>query len=418
MKVLSFLGTGNYQETTYEHEGQRCRTRFFPVAVCAFYQEQVNEAVLLVTQKASEAHLEALQDELRRCSTVALRPVLIPDGKTPDEIWSLFQVLVDQVATGDQLVLDGTHGFRSLPVLAVIAAAYLRVAKDVTIHRMLYGAYEARTADGPAGRSPVFDLTAFLTLLEWSAAADLFKRTGNAEPLAGLLVATQNELYRPEARAPELPKKLKSTGQALASLSEAMRLIRVHEVMRTAGELVGRLERTEAEAAQWAKPFAVLLDQLRQRYAPFAVAEPAADPDRDLAVQLEMVRWYATRGWGAEAAALAREWVVSVECYRAGISVLSKDGRTEVEQALNAAVEAMRLNRAGATVTESSAALDLLAESVDVWTWLPDLRNDILHAGMRVDPRSSAVVGRDVGGLPGRLQALAKALWGPESAQG
>ena len=41
-----------------------------------------------------------------------------------------------------------------------------------------------------------------------------------------------------------------------------------------------------------------------------------------------------------------------------------------------------------------------------------------LHAGMRVDPRSSAVVGRDVGGLPGRLQALAKALWGPESAQG
>lgn len=410
MKIVSFLGVGNYQETTYEHEGRRCQTRFFPVAVCAFYQHEAGEAVLLVTQDARKTHLNALQDELRRCSTVALRPVSIPDGKSEDEIWGLFQVLVDQVAPGDQLILDGTHGFRSLPMLALIAAAYLRVAKNVTIHRLLYGAYEARSPDG---RTPVFDLTPFLTLLEWAAAADLFKRTGNAEPLAALLVATQNALYRSGTHTPDLPTKLKSTGQALASLSEALRLVRVHEAMRTAHDVMDRLEAARADTAAWARPFAVLLDQTRDAYVQFALAAPETDPLRNLEVQLEMIRWYAEKGWGAEAVALAREWLVSLQACRMGHDLIA--GRSLAEEALN---EASHQSRERQAAPQGKTESTPLPELVQQWDKIADLRNDLAHAGMRRDPRPAKSIGDEVRGLYGRLVPLLDEVRAPGTGGG
>ena len=38
MKLITFLGTGNYQPTTYVFGAQDCMTRFFPVAAAQFTQ--------------------------------------------------------------------------------------------------------------------------------------------------------------------------------------------------------------------------------------------------------------------------------------------------------------------------------------------------------------------------------------------
>src|SRR5262249_18100468 len=160
------------------------------------------------------------------------------EGKNEEEVWHLFDYLIDAVEPGEEIVLDVTHSYRSLPILVVIAGAYLRVVKEVRVERILYGAYEARD---DTNHAPVFDLSPSLSLLEWTAATDLFQRTGNAEPLAALLRDTQDELYRSGATAPDLPKRLKSAAGALASLSEAMRLVRVHESMQLAGGLLERL---------------------------------------------------------------------------------------------------------------------------------------------------------------------------------
>jgi CRISPR-associated DxTHG motif protein len=406
MKVLSFLGTSNYSPALYTWDTRVCTTSFFPVAACAFFGP--DELLLATTDGARGKWWAEVSTELKqRYPDVTLTEVPIPDGSNEAEIWRIFDALVERFSPGDEVIIDITHGFRSLPVLAVIAAAYLRVARDVTVQRLVYGAFDAKKADAT---TPVFDLTPFLTLLEWTGAADLFKRTGNAEPLAGLLVATQNALYRSRAHALDLPTKLKSTGQALASLSEALRLVRVHEAMRAAHDVADRLEAARPETTAWARPFVALLDQMRDAYQPFALASPEKDPLRDLKVQLEMIRWYAEKGWGAEAVALAREWMVSLEALRSNLDLLDRHEREVVENALNTALETkkgpVRDSEAARAAGSTPKACDPLPASVDLWSELHDLRNDIAHAGMRRDPRPAKSIGVKVVGLHGRLAPL------------
>jgi CRISPR-associated DxTHG motif protein len=400
MKVLSFLGTGNYSPTLYAWDDRVCTTRFFPVAACAFFEPK--ELLLATTTGARGKWWAELSTELaQRYPRVRLMEMPIPDGGNEEEIWRIFDALVERFSAGDEVVIDITHGFRSLPVLAVIAAAYLRVAKDVTVHRLLYGAYEARTANGPEGRSPVFDLTPLLTLLEWSAAADLFKRTGNAVPLAALLREIQTRLRRAGAGQAGLPGRLIPAADALGQVSEAMRLVRVHEAMRSADKLLAKLEAARADTAAWVRPFAVLLDQVRDAYQPFALASPEIEPLRDLDVQLETIRWYAEKGWGVEAVALAREWLVSLQAYRMGHDLLAD--RSLVEEALN---EASRQSREKQSTPQDKPRSSPSREIVQQWEKIADLRNDLAHAGMRRDPRSAKSIGDKVRKLYKRLAPL------------
>ncbi|MBC7225311.1 MAG: TIGR02221 family CRISPR-associated protein, partial [Anaerolineae bacterium] len=50
MKALSFLGTGNYQETTYVFRGEECRTHLFPKALCEFFRP--SDLLVFVTEEA------------------------------------------------------------------------------------------------------------------------------------------------------------------------------------------------------------------------------------------------------------------------------------------------------------------------------------------------------------------------------
>jgi CRISPR-associated Csx2 family protein len=102
----------------------------------------------------------------------------------------MFALLADALPENSQVIVDVTHGFRSQPMLALAAGVYLRTVKNVTIDRIVYGAYEAR--DTHTNTAPVVDLTSFLDLIDWSVSAGQFIKYGNARPLSSLL----NELHR------------------------------------------------------------------------------------------------------------------------------------------------------------------------------------------------------------------------------
>lgn len=415
--AIGFLGTGNYQETEYVYRQRSCRTRLFPAALLYLCTE-VRSLRVLATEKARQIWEHELTREIERLRTPdqSWSLVLIPEGRSEDELWTLFDTLVAQVKEGEALLLDITHGFRSLPLIAAVATAYLRVAKDVRLHGLLYGAYEARDA---ADRAPVFDLTPLAALLDWTAAADLFHRTGNAEPLADLLEETQNTLYRSQRGGTDLPTRLKSAAATLRGLSRALRLLRVREAMERAARLTRDLasDVVAAESGRWAKPFAAVLDQARHVAEPLAPADRAVDPAGELAAQREMIRWYLDKGWDVEAVLLAREWLISVQAYRAGRQLL--EGREVVEDAIEAAARARRSSQAvehpvpmvgasamAAAAPQSSSPFAVDPEIVEAWNWLHDLRNDLAHCGMRPDPRPTERVQQAMAELDGRLIAM------------
>lgn len=402
MKGLSFLGTGNYATTNYTCEKGSSYTRYFPVALYDIYAP--DELIVFVTQGARVTHLDELSAELDAHAGWKWRPVEIPEGRSHKEMWQLFDTLVAQVENSDDVVLDVTHSFRSLQLLSASAAGYLRVAKNVRIHHILYGAYDARSAEQG---TPIIDLQPFLSLLEWTAATDLFQRTGNAEPLAELLGDINDRLYRSPREDDDRPRRLKSAAGALEELSQAMRLVRPHEMMQLAATLEKRMGGVETEAAQWAKPFGVLLDQIRSGYAPFALAKPESEPVRDLQVQLRLISWYVDKGWWVEALALAREWIVSLACHRLGLYPLTSEGsRKQAEDQLNAAARASRPGTPDTDEPTPDLKIPARSDLAAAWGAISDPRNDLAHAGMRPKPQPAKTVARQIQALRARLAAL------------
>ena len=59
----------------------------------------------------------------------------------------IFNIIEQNIPTSSELLLDITHGFRSLPMLGFLAVAYLRAAKAIALTHLVYGALEAQTEE-------------------------------------------------------------------------------------------------------------------------------------------------------------------------------------------------------------------------------------------------------------------------------
>jgi len=151
--------------------------------------------VSLQTRAAAERHGESLAKELLACNSIG-EISEITDDKSETELWEIFAAITNSVPAGCELHLDITHGFRSLPLIVFIALSYLRTTRNVTIGGIHYGAWEERNQGVGSSPevAPVFDITPFLTLLDWNAAADQFLQTGSADRISQLLSEAQQSL--------------------------------------------------------------------------------------------------------------------------------------------------------------------------------------------------------------------------------
>jgi CRISPR-associated DxTHG motif protein len=393
MKLLSFLGTGNYSRVTYRWDSHQYKTDLFPEALAA-WKKPTEMLVMLTTEAKQHPNWATLQARL--AGKVTLTPVDIPSGKSEAELWQIFEKLTGCLDEGDEVVFDVTHAFRSLPILALLAAAYLRVAKGVQLQSVLYGAFEAKDDN----YAPVFDLTPFLALLDWVTATDKFVKMGDAQELAGLLKAAHRLPWQSiSSRARnDLPRRLQDLGTTLANLSQALLLSRPHEVAEHAATLQGRLDTAAVEVERWAQPFVILLQRTRSAFEPFAIDT--------LAAQRELVHWYVERGQITQAVTLAREWLVSWAGRQLGKTLIAE--RDSVEDAINHAAWRKR----GKVIEDTSSLLPRLTELPEVdtlvsaWGATNDFRNDVTHCGMREQPRSVASIVRSAMSLVERLDAL------------
>lgn len=370
-KAISFLGTKGYSETTYVLGDKEFRTDLFPEALSTF--SKPDEILIFVTQDAEKTHLGSLKARLD--GNVSWRPIHIPDGKDEAEIWDIFETLTQSVNEGDKIIFDITHAFRSIPFLAMIAISYLRAAKEVEVEAVLYGAWEARVGD----RSPVFDLTPFVTLLDWTNATDKFLKTGYGYEIAGLLKEAHQVAYRnPESKdGRQPPKELKNVAKDIEEISRAMILGRSEEVMKRAWKMANRPKTYRREADDWAKPFSLLLDKIDHGYSPFSIEDPRADIRYRLDTELQIVEWLLEKGLTMQAILLSREWVVTYYISRLNKDILK--GRQEAENELNNIVQGLQM----------ASNLPEEAELARIWANLTQLRNDVAHCGNRENPMPS-----------------------------
>ena len=131
MKAITFLGAGTAYDTAYCMEDGREQTApYFGAALPHFFPNL--SLRVLVTPEARSAHLDRFV-QLAEPHVADLEAIDIAGGRTEMEMWQIFETVIDAVDDGEQVIFDITHGFRSLPFLSFLAAAYLRVIKNSSI---------------------------------------------------------------------------------------------------------------------------------------------------------------------------------------------------------------------------------------------------------------------------------------------
>lgn len=374
-RLVTFLGTGDYKQIAYELDGRRAATS--PYVARALVQLVKPRAIhVLATEEADAQHGAGLRGALATLDGAQLEFVRIPSGKERAQQLALFDILKNALRVGEgPVVLDITHGFRAQPFLAAAVVAFLRAVDQPPPEiRVLYGAFEARSAEGVA---PIWDLTYLVELLDWTAALRMLLETGRAEEAAAATERLGRALSKAWAEGgrsglrPELDrlgKALRAFGADLETLRTGDLLLGRDAAPSAAAELAQALARAGDDVRSHLPPLADVLDRVRAMVAPLAVRPDHLASPEGLRAVAALARLYLDLGRWLEAAASLREGWVNLyappEAARPGSTTFDQAARDRAEEEASAGDAATNPFRAFAAV-----------------------RNDLLHA--QYSPRSS-----------------------------
>ena len=387
-KIITFLGTRPLL-TTYEFDSQCYTGSVFAEALHQF--ARFDQMLVFLTEDAMATTwpvLAALND-------VRIKPVMIPLGINNDEMWSMFDLVLEHVNEADTVIFDITHGLRSMPFLSFLFAAFLKFARGVTIEAVYYGAFELGDPrkNIPA---PVFDLSEFVNMLDWLTATDRFVLTGDGSSLTELLrneippgvhMGEDNELR-------EIGNHLRKVADSITGISRALQMVRPIEVLEGGTKVVDVLAESKEVFGQSARPFSVLAERIEASYGQFGLPD-ALEPSHvlpSLEKQLNMVRWYLDHQQAVQATLLMREWLVSALMALSDTFPLdSLQKRLEIETVINNGVQIMMSKHQNKT-DRLHPILRKFADpikAIKIWSRLSQMRNDIAHCGMRENSQTA-----------------------------
>lgn len=206
---ISFLGTTSYKKCIYGNEdlGFSSVVTFVQDAILQLdiaHNLENNICYFFFTNKAYEKHGNAFTLMLSKYNQIQYKIIQnIPEGFSEKEIWQIFNTIIDLLEDNDNLTLDITHGFRSLPMLTMTLLSYAKSIKNITVSNIYYGAFEALGEgykieeiypDPMNRRVPLLNLTTFSLLQEWSNASLNFFQLGNSRKLVEIMNETKDDL--------------------------------------------------------------------------------------------------------------------------------------------------------------------------------------------------------------------------------
>jgi CRISPR-associated Csx2 family protein len=227
---ISFLGTNDYSEEEYVFNDKSIKTRFIQQALIELFCNDFTRGdrlCFLLTDKARAKNWEpgnekGLKNIIASVGLPAeIVTVDIPFGKSEDELWKIFNAIYETLNENDSVILDITHGFRSLPMLGFVSLYYARYLKNVMVQDIYYGALDAR--DQETGKVPIFRLTQFYNLIQWSSAADVFVNYGISDKLKTLALETEPFFHGSNEVA-----------EAITKVTESMSILRGGDIVKGA----------------------------------------------------------------------------------------------------------------------------------------------------------------------------------------
>jgi CRISPR-associated protein, TM1812 family len=143
-----------------------------------FEQDNPDERLALIeaTEKkqVTQEQLDRLTPYLEARIGCEVNLALIPYARDEVEQVELLRRIATHVPQEGSVHLDITHGFRHLPMLILLAALYLRIARKALIEKIWYAAYDPDTQ-----QAPVLDLSGLLQIADGLQALSSFDKDGD-----------------------------------------------------------------------------------------------------------------------------------------------------------------------------------------------------------------------------------------------
>jgi hypothetical protein len=372
MKCISFLGAGNYSTTVYYYGDSECETNVIQQALNEIFNPE--EIILFTTDYAEQKNLDLVLKKLEN-----IRVVKIPDGKREEEHWEIFDLICNSIDC-EEIICDITHALRSIPFISFLTIAYLKEIKDITIGKIVYGAFEAKD---DKNRTPILDLTSFSAVLDWMIGVRDFIKFGNAGLLSELLKKSNDRAYREDF--PFKPKKLKNFSDRITEFSNSVNLLRPIEALNLADKIDKELLQVEKEIENLnLKPVTGIMEKIRE-ISKIAYSGEELDP-KMLGRQLELIKYQMNSGLYLQAVEFLREWIINYLILALDYEKnnwLSRDVRETVEKTLGASIKKKSGEDYHETILmERFEALALIEEITKTWSTVSTIRNDLAHCGM------------------------------------
>lgn len=222
--LISFLGKQNngYRETKYQLNEHCFDSKFMGADLTHIIKPEkllligtagsmwdvlfehygsTDERLLHMVEKASknqvdELFLKEFTPELEQKLGCKVHCMIIEYARDSLAQIDLLKRIANELSENERISLDITHGFRHLPMLALVAARFLKSTKNVHTEHIYYGAFDMRDENNC---TPVVDLNGMLTMLDWVDALSAYKQSDNYAVFSSLLDDENAKLLRQAA---------------------------------------------------------------------------------------------------------------------------------------------------------------------------------------------------------------------------
>ncbi|MCD6307097.1 MAG: TIGR02221 family CRISPR-associated protein [Deltaproteobacteria bacterium] len=268
---LSFLGLGKknsskdnyeYEPAVYELNGRMSReTQFVQVAELELLGIRTFERIIIVaTKKSYDTHFDNLRRQLGEGSPEQVLPIIISEDMSPEGQWKWFDRILTHIGPGDELTIDLTHGYRSVPIVFSAAINFLYKARDIRLKAVYYGAFDKKWE---LGYAPVVDMKDFYSINEWAEAVSRLVEDADARKLAAVSERTP-EFQVAELNDPHLVG-------AFTDLTDAIRNVDINRIETKANAAMKLIENRRQSASATG---GLLLDLVVDKFASLSSAGP------------------------------------------------------------------------------------------------------------------------------------------------
>lgn len=310
LTLISFLGTGNYEEVTYHLNDKKIRSNLSIYPIIQTYEPQ--NIYIIGTKDSKWALLQGIE----------FRKIEIPAGRGEEELWEIFRLTAEGLdpLENTTVIFDITHCFRSIPFFVVLLAKFLRFIKsNVDIQNIFYGFLDNQTKE-----SRIVDLAPLLELLDLIDGLNSLEKYGDLKDIARLLEIKQKKLRQ---NFPSSLSKIKKTLDRLTAITEMTYIPQLNEI---AGELDSLLNDRAllVDAGQHFKALQYLKPRFQELTSRFKVAP-------EWKAQLEISRWYNENRHPSQALLVLREAIITYICSGRKADPYDNDTRDDIERDLN-----------------------------------------------------------------------------------